>query len=103
MRTLPPGTYALADRLGWEPAASIDEPIEIRATDAFGNPHVLSAWLDTATGTIGYTFGPASGGIDESLSNIQAKIPYPRKAVPGWQTELLAFAASGTYTVTEVR
>lgn len=83
----------------------INEAVEVRLTLRNSNRAlVLSAWLHEATGTVGYTLSQASGGgYNESLSNLQARATFPRKAVAGWQAEVVAFAASGIFDITEVR
>lgn len=79
-----------------------DTPVEIRISYRSGKVEVLSAWR-TDAGTVGYSLTPASGSTPLALSNLQAKGTYPRKAVPGWQAEVVAYAKTGLGTVSEVR
>lgn len=87
----------------YDETTPLGEPIEIRTVDAMGNRYVLVAWLDADTYTIGYDYVSASGSTPYALSNMQAKLTFPRKAVPGWQREVFNFVASGLGTIEEVR
>ena len=79
-----------------------DIPVEIRTRDVFDNKHVLTAAL-TGNGLISYSFAAASGGVSLSLSNMQSKRAYPRKAVPGWQAEVVAFVKASLEKIEEIR
>lgn len=82
----------------------VSEPIEIRISYRNSNrQEVLSAWYKPETGVIGYSLTSATSDTPLSLSNLQAKRTYPRKAVPGWQSEVAAYAASGLGGVSEIR
>jgi hypothetical protein len=80
----------------------ISIPIEIRTEDTTGNKQVLCAWADDV-GLISYSVAGATRGVALSLDYVGGKIPYPRKAVQGWQAEVIAFVESGYGKITEVR
>jgi hypothetical protein len=91
------------------PTFAPTEPVEVRLTRRSNRvdqapvpPYVLSAWV-TPSGMIDYSLTIGGAGMPESLSNLQSKATFPRKAVPGWQAEVIAFAAAGLYTIGEVR
>jgi len=85
----------------------VKEPIEIRLAQRLvgggvGRTYQLTGSV-TLSGLISYSlYGPARG-LPESLSNLQSKVPFPGKAVPGWQAEAIDAAAAGLYDITEVR
>jgi hypothetical protein len=91
---------------------TVDEPIEIRLDREHarnGNtirpgatPYVLVAYR-TERGTIGHDLSIGGAGQSEAMSNIQSKAVFPRKAVKGWQAEVVAFAEASLYKVVEVR
>jgi hypothetical protein len=83
----------------------VDEPVEIRVCsrrDPDVAKYVLSAWRNEH-GTVGSSLTDANGSTPQHLSNLQMKQPYPRKAVAGWQAELIDAVASGLYPILEVR
>ncbi len=78
-----------------------DEPVEVRI--ALGqHQHVLIAYR-ADNGTVGYDLTSPRSSYPESLSTLQSKGTFPRKAVPGWQLEVIAFARDGLGTITEIR
>lgn len=80
-----------------------DVPIEIRIDQRSSNGlYHLTAWR-TPQGTVGHSLTMNGQGTPHSLSNLQSKRPFPGKAVPGWQAEVLAFAEGALGTVVEVR
>lgn len=79
------------------------EPIEIR----LDNPRIrrqykLVAWR-TEAGVITHYMTVLTGTTPESVSNLQPKLPFPGKAVLGWQAEFIEAAASGLFDIAEVR
>ncbi len=88
----------------------VEEPIEITFT-RHGRPngtgpelvYVLVVWR-TDHGTLAHYMDDGRGGLPQSLSNLQPKGPvFPKKAVPGWQAEVVAFAGACIYDVVRVR
>ena len=104
-----------------QPGGGVDrmrtgDPIEIRlirnapATAAssrlqpvgFPATLVLALWVD-GHGMIRTSLDNGRGGASQALSNLQLTEVMPRKAVPGWQAEAVAAAASGLYEIELVR
>lgn len=82
---------------------NINEPVEIRIKFAERRrPLVLTAWVNDA-GIIGYSLVYRGHGTPEALSNLQSTEVFPRKAVSGWQAEVIAFAEAGLGSIIEVR
>lgn len=79
----------------------IEEPVEIRLGKPSGRTLVLWAWNDD--GIIHARLSLEGNGMAESLTNLQAKAVFPRKAVMGWQKEVIEFAETSIYHVNEVR
>lgn len=81
-------------------------PIEIRFKDgSMGNAYVLSAWV-THHGTVSHSLTLAAGGPPNAIENLMGMRTgpaYPRKAVPGWQAEMIAYAEAGLYEIDEIR
>lgn len=75
----------------------VSEPIEVRTAK-----DVLAAWV-TPAGMICYSLTTLTGDTQQSLSNLQSKATFPRKAVPGWQDEVVAYVQAGLRAVTEIR
>ena len=80
----------------------VDEPIEIRTEDRQGNRYTLIAWI-TKHGIVDWNYTSTSGSTPYALSNAGSKLPFPRKAVPGWQRDVFNFVANGYGKITEVR
>jgi hypothetical protein len=80
----------------------LGEPIEVRTEDRMGNRYTMIAWI-TEHGTIGWNYTNASGSTPHALSNVGSHLPFPRKAVPGWQRDVFNFVANGYGKITEVR
>lgn len=64
--------------------------------------YVLVAWANPQ-GVVGVSLRVNNTGTPEALSNLQSKAVFPGKVVPGWQQQVIDFAAAGLGTVTEVR
>lgn len=80
------------------------EPVEIRL-EAFDGavPYVLVASRNPERGTIGASMSQNGVGVAISLANLQMSLPFPGKAVHGWQIEVVEAVASGLYKILEVR
>ena len=79
----------------------IDEPIEIRFEDHRGEENYVL--IAHARDGLVITSLQGLTGQPQSMSNLQAKGTYPRKAVRGWQDELVAYVRTGLYSVSEIR
>jgi hypothetical protein len=79
-----------------------DEPIEIRIDMRSGGPYHLIA-STTDNGLIRYGLTVRGAGTPHALSNLQSPLGWPNKARGDWQVEVLAAAAAGLGTITEVR
>jgi hypothetical protein len=89
----------------YDASTALDETVEVRITVGTGTLEkmfVLTAWK-AQNGTVGYSLSLGSGGVSEALSNLQSRQVFPRKAVPGWQREVIEFAKAGLGTVKEIR
>ncbi len=89
--------------MNYDNNTAVDEPIEIRMGDVFGNQ---STYLGTARDGVVHHSWIGASGHSESMSNAQRRgssFTYPRKAMPGWQAEVLAYFTSSMKTVKEVR
>ena len=89
-----------------QPGGGVDrmrtgDPLEIRLTSRSGSL-VLALWVD-GHGIIRTSLNNGRGGSPQALSNLQLTEVMPRKAVPGWQAEAVAAAASGLYEIDLVR
>jgi hypothetical protein len=99
-KTIPEHHYSVDTPVG--------EPVEIRLVrrstpgGVAYDVRVLTAWR-TGHGTIAGSLTKSGVGIPESLSNLQSKVPFPGKAIAGWQAEVIAFAAAGHGEITEIR
>ena len=80
----------------------VTEPVEITLTKRDGTKLVLLG-VRTDQGTVSCSLATASGSTNQALSNLQSKGTLPRKAVSGWQEELIVFAGAGLYPVTSYR
>lgn len=82
----------------------VAEAIEIRLIDRNSNRSTYLGWADLDTGTIHHQL-TMSNGQSEALSNSSGRScpDYPRKLVPGWQAEMLAYFEAGYRTIQEVR
>lgn len=85
----------------------VGEPVEVRIVqrDSAGNvwrEQVLTAWR-TGHGTIAASLTKSGSGLPELLAKLGSKVAFPGKAVPGWQAEVVAFAAAGHGEITEIR
>jgi hypothetical protein len=84
----------------------VSEPIEIRLFNPRlmpgGELYVLAASV-SGSGLIQYGMTNNGCGVACSLSNLQPKGIFPKKAVSGWQVEVIEAAASGLYDVVKVR
>ena len=99
-----------------QPGGGVDrmrtgDPLEIRLTrlrpsiggaTIRGEGFVLALWVD-GHGMIRSSLDNGRGGASQALSNLQLTEIMPRKAVPGWQAEAVAAAASGLYEIDLVR
>lgn len=93
----------ITNKLDSAPAVfDVTEPVEITLTKRNGDKLILLG-VRTEEGLVRCSLTNASGGTAQSLSNLQSKGTYPRKAVKGWQAELVEFARAGLYTITQVR
>lgn len=77
-------------------------PIEVRLTRARPGLYVLVCWV-TPAGTVDYSLTINGSGQAEALSNLQSTGVFPRKAVAGWQADVLSFVEHSIYRVESVR
>jgi hypothetical protein len=87
--------------------SDVNETVEVRLDRSTRGvthpPFVLVAWR-SVHGTVAHSMQVAGAGIDHSITSLQSKgVVFPRKAVPGWQAEVVAYATAGIYSVIEVR
>ena len=80
----------------------VDEPIEIRLMDHKGDLNYVVTGCVMNNRMLAMSITNKSGTA-YSASTIQSTKTYPRKAVRGWQVELLEFVEAGLYAVMEVR
>lgn len=91
-------------RTEYDETTPVMAPIEIRLHGNM-NDYVLTAWV-TDHGTVAHSLTLAHGGPPNAIKNImdtRTGVTYPRKAVPGWQAEMVAYAKAGVYEITEIR
>lgn len=83
----------------------LNEPIEVRLGTEHGErgPHYVYLGSVRENGVIHHSLSRSGGGVPEALTNLQTKGPWPLKAVPGWQVEVLVLLRTGIYRVEEVR
>jgi len=87
----------------YAPRTPVDTPVEIRLGGSWtSDRYVFTLWRD-GHGIIRHSLDNGRGGPSMSVSNLQLKQIVPKKAVPGWQVEAVAAAASGLYGVEEIR
>jgi len=79
---------------------TLEEPIEVRMASRSGT-YLLWAYVEG--GIIIGRLAIAGHGCPESLENLQSTSTFPRKAVRGWQQEVINFCENSIYAVTEVR
>lgn len=92
---------AVMAQLPYDENTPLDVPVEVRLSGA-RKTYIASAWLDSR-GMVGHGLGLPGDDQGHSISNLQCTGTLPRKAVPGWQAEFIAFVASGLYSIAEVR
>lgn len=64
---------------------------------------VLTAWR-TGSGTVGVSLTPNGAGVHKSTADLGSLAPFPGKARPGWQLDVIAFAAAvPTGEIVEIR
>lgn len=82
----------------------LSEPIEIRLVDGWGNKSTYLGSLNDDGVTVHHSW-QGDHGYGEAMTNARNRNPldYPRKAVPGWQAEVLAFFEASLKDVLEVR
>lgn len=80
----------------------LNEPVEIRLADRNGTVRYVITGAVHANGLLSLVMTSPDGTVN-ALSNLQSKAMFPRKAVPGWQAELVDYATAGLYQVNEVR
>jgi hypothetical protein len=78
-------------------------PVEVRVRRNTSEVvYVVAAWCSD-NGMVGHTMTAAGGGPPCSLSNLQSKGIFPKKAVAGWQHEFVEAVRAGLYDIEEVR
>jgi hypothetical protein len=85
-------------------AWAVTTPVEVRISRA-GRDLVYVLLAHEDAGVVRYSLSVNGSGQAESLANLQAspKVVFPRKAVSGWQAEVVAWAATGLGSIVEVR
>jgi hypothetical protein len=88
------------------------DPLEPMEIDLLGrNPqsetmpvlaHVMFCWVNDRGG-VSQSITTPTGTTGYALENLQLKEKFPRKAVDGWQVEVLRAVASGLYMIGGVR
>lgn len=81
----------------------VTEAVEIRLSPSEWQNEVVLIAVRTELGAIHASMSSLGVGPALSLSNLQMERPLPRKAVVGWQIELVKAVASGLYEIVEVR
>lgn len=82
-----------------------DEAVEvvIQWADSARNGNYHLTAYRTPQGTVGHHLSRRGSGQTYALSNLQSDAPFPGKAVPGWQHDVVEFAADGLGTIVEVK
>lgn len=76
-------------------ATPVSEAVEIRfITYTGGKERNLTAYYHEKTGTVGYNLTGRNDSTSNALTNLNVKDAptFPRKALAGWQKEVIAFA-----------
>jgi hypothetical protein len=79
------------------------EAVEIRLSPSGYHELVILIAVALDNGAVQASMSSLGVGSPLSLSNLQMSLPLPRKAVQGWQIELVEAVASGLYSIVEVR
>lgn len=85
---------AIEIQLKWSSTASE----HVRDTIAFN----LTAWRNDQRGTVGYSLVRPGSSTQNALSSVQSKSFFPGKAKPGWQLQVIDFAAAGLYEIAHI-
>lgn len=89
--------YIAQVRTDWE----LTEPIEIRMVDGNGNRYQYLGSV-RHPGTLWHSL--ECDGQSNAMSNGQPRgTVYPRKAVAGWQQEMVRYFDEGYYTIESIR
>lgn len=92
----------------YTPTTPVGEPVEIRLdrTPRAAVAHERQPYVLTAAnhdGLISYNLSLAGDGFPHAMSNLQCKGTWPRKAIAGWQAEVVETAGTGIYRIAEIR
>jgi hypothetical protein len=93
---------------GFTEKTDVSEPIELQlvwgptAAEHVRNTQAyqLTAWR-SERGTVAYSL-VSPGGTSCALQNVQSHSFFPGKAKPGWQLQVLDWAAAGLYKIASV-
>jgi hypothetical protein len=81
----------------------VEEALEVRLKPRRASWIYVAVFSVTAAGTIRETLTTGTSDQSLALSNLQFTTVRPRKAVPGWQLEMVKALQGTLYEVCEVR
>lgn len=89
-----------------EPVEPINAPVELTVTlrdprgKKVGETYTLVAYVSPRTGLIEYTL--TNDRVTYSLSTLQCRRQFPRKARQGWQADVAAVVRTGIYRIDRI-
>lgn len=87
----------------WLKSGGITTVLEIvLGSERVPEKYLFTLWVNDY-GVICHSLDNGRGGVSQALSNLQLEKMIPKKAVIGWQSEVIEAVKSGLYRIESIR